>query len=324
MGDTIGYPQGASARNRWVQSLRGPKNRLNPWRPYAWLWEKEWGEGGQTLPTATLFLTNKECPFRCLMCDLWRNTLDTPVPEGAIPEQIAWALQQLPSALQIKLYNAGSFFDPQAIPPVDYAPIASLLAPFERVIVESHPRFLGERCLRLQGMLAGQLEVAMGLETAHPAVLDRLNKRMTVETFRKAARFLAKNGISLRVFVLVRPPFLSEEEGVEWAIRSMEVAFAEGARVCTLIPTRGGNGAMEALAEGGLYAPPSLLSLERVQRAGLSLEPRGCVYVDLWDIHRFAHCVCSSQRIAQLKRMNCEQRPLEPIACPLCDAKEGC
>ena len=31
---------------------------------------------GGCVDVATLFLTNRECPFRCLMCDLWKNTLE--------------------------------------------------------------------------------------------------------------------------------------------------------------------------------------------------------------------------------------------------------
>ena len=68
------------------------------------------------------------------------------------------------------------------------------------------PRSSGRAALSFRDMLAGQLEVAMGLETAHPGVLERLNKHMTLEQFRRAAEFLTKEDIGLRVFILVRPP----------------------------------------------------------------------------------------------------------------------
>src|SRR5690349_24347155 len=117
------------------------------------------------------------------MCDLWTNTVDDVVPRGAIAEQIRVAVSGLPPARQIKLYNAGSFFDPQQIPSAEDEEIADLVSSFDRVIVESHPAFLSgvyaERCLRLKALIAGRLEVAIGLETAHPDVLKRLNKRMT-------------------------------------------------------------------------------------------------------------------------------------------------
>jgi len=311
------YPTDPAARNRWIAARRGPKNVLDPQQPYAFLWEEETGPIGDPVPTATLFLTNKECPYRCLMCDLWKNTLNERVPLSAIPTQIAHALGPLPPARQIKLYNSGNFFDPQAIPPEDYPAIAQAVAGFERVVVECHPALLGERCLRFRDLLSGQLEVAIGLETVHPEALSRLNKRITVEDFRRAADFLAANGIALRVFLLVRPPFLSEAEGVEWAQRSLDVAFEAGAAVCCLIPTRGGNGAMEQLAASGDYAPPRLTSLEAALEYGLKLQ-RGRVFADLWDIDTFFTCACAPQRAARLEEMNRTQHIPSPILCDHC------
>ena len=42
------------------------------------------------------------------------NTTTTSVPPGTIPDQVQYALQRLPSAQQVKLYNSGNFFDPQS------------------------------------------------------------------------------------------------------------------------------------------------------------------------------------------------------------------
>jgi len=316
---SVAYPASPAARNRWVLERRGAKNRLDPFLPYAFLREEECGASGRLEPTATVFLTNRECPYRCLMCDLWQNTLDTRVPVGAIPRQIAHALALLPPARQVKLYNAGSFFDPQAIPPEDYPAIADLTRPFERVIVECHPMLLGARCLRFRDLIPGQLEVAIGLETVHPEALDRLNKRMTVDSFRRAADFLARNGIALRVFLLLSVPFLSAEEGLEWARRSLETAFAAGAAVCCVIPTRTGNGAMEALAAGGLFAPPSLSALETAVEYGLRLR-QGRVFADLWDIARLSDCACAPARIERLRQMNRTQQIPPPVRCGACES----
>src|SRR5690242_8503983 len=159
---------------------RGAKAVLDPSRPFATPFEEEGGGTGALLPTAAVFLTNRECPFRCVMCDLWVNTLDEPLGPGFIPRQIAAALASLPPVRQVKLYNAGSFFDPQAIPPADDDEIARMVGACDRVIVESHPAFLSgvhaERCVRFRDRIGGALEVAVGLETAHEGVLARLNK----------------------------------------------------------------------------------------------------------------------------------------------------
>jgi radical SAM enzyme (TIGR01210 family) len=289
---------------------RPARNPLSADRPYAWLVEPEPATDGRLVDVATLFLTNRECPFRCLMCDLWKNTLPESVAPGQIPEQIRWALAQLPAAQHLKLYNAGSFFDPRAIPPEDYAAIARLADPFERVIVECHPRLVGSRCWKFRGLLADRicLEVALGLETAHPEVLARLNKGMTTDDFVGAVRVLRAEGVAVRAFILVRPPFLSENEGLEWAKRSLDFAFASGVECCSLIPTRDGNGAMEELARLGHFAPPTLDSLEAAMEYGLALRA-GRVFLDLWDIGKISPDAPNrADRVARLARMNLSQR----------------
>src|SRR5690606_33819590 len=106
--------------------------------------ETERSAEGELVPVATLFLTNRECPWRCVMCDLWKNTLTETVPPGAIPSQVDYALSRMPAARQIKLYNSGSFFDRRAIPPQDYPEIARRVRHFDRVIVECHPTLVNE------------------------------------------------------------------------------------------------------------------------------------------------------------------------------------
>lgn len=309
----------------FILEHRGPKARIDPYSAYASLWEEEAGRDGTLVSTATIFLSNRECPFRCVMCDLWVNTLDTVVPRGAIPGQIRQALDRLPPARQVKLYNAGSFFDPKAIPPDDDAEIAEAVRSFERVIVESHPAFLSgrraERCALFNERLEGALEVAVGLETANPAVLARLNKRMSLASFRRAAAFLASQEIALRVFVLLNPPFQPSADAVDWACRSIDEAAAQGATACTIIPTRGGNGTLEAL--GPEFRPPRLRALEDaveygLSRAGTSTNRSMRVLADLWDLERFFDCVCSPRRAARLAIMNREQRVVPPVSCDSC------
>jgi radical SAM enzyme (TIGR01210 family) len=294
-------------RDEWVLARRPPRNAIPTDRPYAYMVEPERAADGRVVDVATLFLSNRECPFRCVMCDLWKNTLTETLPPGKIPEQIRRALAELPPAQHLKLYNAGSFFDPRAIPPEDYAEIARLAAPFERVVVECHPKLVGRRCFAFREMLNGELEVAMGLETVHPEVLPRLNKRMTTDDFARAARELRSAGVAVRAFIMVRPPWLSDAEGLEWARRSIDFAFENGVGCCSLIPTRGGNGAMEELAAAGHFAPPSLESLEAAMEYGLGLKA-GRVFLDLWDIAAVSpEAPNRAARIGRLARMNLSQ-----------------
>lgn len=308
--DGIWHPTDAA-----ILAARGQRNVVDVERPYAYLVEPERTAEGRVEDVATLFLTNRECPYRCLMCDLWRNTTAVRVPAGAIPRQIDYALARLPPARRIKLYNSGNFFDAQAIPPEDHAAIAARVRDFRTVVVENHPRLCGEACLRFRDRLGGELEIALGLETIHPQVLPRLNKRMTLDDFARAAEMLRDAGIALRAFVLLRPPYLDESEGIEWALRSIDYAFSQGVRCCAVIPTRAGNGILERLQAAGHFTPPRLKSLEAVADQAIG-DPRGRVFVDLWDAERFGECPrCATARIARLREMNHTQQRSPPVVC---------
>lgn len=312
------YPQSAAARDQWILEKRPIREAVSADKPYACFVEDECNVGGHVEPVATIFLTNRECPFRCAMCDLWRNTLTESVLPGDIPRQIDFALQQLQPARSIKLYNSGSFFDPRAIPVEDYAAIAERIQSFERVIVECHPAFINERCVEFRNLLSGKLEIAIGLETAHPEILEKLNKRMTLEQFSAAAQFLREHEIDLRAFILTQPPFMQPGEALYWAQRSLDFAFDCGATAATLIPTRAGNGAMESLAEMGEFTFPRLSLLEESVAYGLT-QQRGRVFTDLWDIKPDGECAhCFPSRLSRLREINLRQSLMPAIPCDEC------
>jgi archaeosine synthase beta-subunit len=315
--------EGAGARDLFVLERRPARSRPDPWRHQGVLVEDECLQDGRVARVATVFLTGRECRWHCAMCDLWRFTIPGDTPPGAIPAQLDQALRDLQAhagarPTQVKLYNASSFFDPAAVPERDYGPIAERLAGFDRVVVESHPALVGNRVDRFQAVLDGSLEVAMGLETAHPGALERLNKRMTLDQFARASGALLDRGATMRAFVLVFPPFVPRGEQDEWLLRSVAFAFACGASVVSLIPTRGGNGALEALAAEGSFEAPTLADLER-SLALVMARAQGRVFADLWDLGRFAECaLCLPARTERLRLMNLKQRvhpPIEGVAC---------
>jgi radical SAM enzyme (TIGR01210 family) len=250
------------------------------------------------------------------MCDLWKHTLDEPTPAGAIPAQIEYALSRLPKAQVVKLYNSGNFFDGKAIPDVDYPSIAALVSDYKHVIVENHPRLIGPSVEKFQTLLKGRLEIAMGLETIHPQILPSLNKNFTIDDFKKAAAFFVERSIDMRVFLLLNPPFLTDEsENHGWCLKSVEFAFNQGVKACTIIPTRDGNGIMEKLKKRGDYVPPTLTALENVFAEALSLN-KGRVFCDTWDLQKFSDCsICFESRKQRLETMNLTQQRLPEINC---------
>ena len=304
--------------------MRPPRNQLDPFRPYQFLIEQEFSAHGSLDNVATLFLTNRECPFHCVMCDLWKNTLTSTVPESAIPTQVLYALQELEidpaapmSVPDIKLYNSGNFFDIRAIPADQRAKLGALVSRFRTVIVEDHPAFCDQQCAQFNELLEGQLEVAIGLETIHPEILPWLNKQMTVDTFRSAVELLTNSGIRVRTFILLRPPGLSEAEGIQWAMRSIEFAFDCGVECCSVVPVRGGNGALDQLQDSGKFTTTTIHSMEEVLERGLELN-RGRVFMDLWDVENFYRCnSCGEQRAARIHKMNTTQLITDSVNCEI-------
>jgi radical SAM enzyme (TIGR01210 family) len=312
------YPAASVERTRWIIERRGARNPLSTDRPYAFLTEQERTASGEIADVTTIFLTNRECPWKCVMCDLWRNTTAAPVARGAIPRQIEFALAELPRATVLKLYNSGSFFDPGAIPKADWKSIAELCRGFEHVIVEYHPRLASEPVLQFAALLEPTLEVAMGLETCHATALESLNKRISLRDYERAAEFLSLNGIGIRTFLLVHPPFVPEQEQFRWLKGSIRYALDCGSNVVSLIPTRAGNGALEALQELGEFREPSIRDLEEALEYGISLG-RERVFADTWDLKKFSRCPeCLAARTDRIRDMNQSQAVRPSIICNGC------
>lgn len=311
-----------SATDDRIRRLRPPKPPVDPHAPHGYLLEQERRPGGRIERALTAFLAGAECPFTCSFCDLWRWTIDGPTPPGALTRQVAAVLEGLdePMPDRLKLYNASNFFDERAVPAVDLPGIAALAAPFAAVTVESHANTIGARTLALAQRISGRLEVAVGLETIHPAAAARLNKRLDLARFDRAARFLSENDIDLRVFVLLGAPFVPPRDSVAWTMRTVEYAAERGASLVSIIPVRGGNGELERLQGLGHFTPPTFAELEMAAERGTAFADT-VVTVDLWDADRLSSCEhCRTQRIERLRRLNITGRTEARVACNVCAA----
>jgi hypothetical protein len=76
---------------------------------------------------------------------------------------------------------------------------------------------------------------------------------------------------------------------------------------CTVIPVRGGNGALEELRKQGDFIPPDIRSLEMVLEYGISLKA-GRMFADTWDLGLFSRCrKCTERRAERITAMNLSQ-----------------
>lgn len=310
----------SASEDRRVRALRPPKPAVDAWRAHGVLVEPERRPDGRIEQALTIFLAGAECPFTCTFCDLWRYTIDGATPAGALPKQIAGALDALagPRPDRIKLYNASNFFDRRAVPVDDVPAIAGLCDGFSGVTVESHASTVGEATLDFARRIAGRLEVAMGLETVHPDAMSRINKRIDVPRFDRAVAYLRDRDIDVRVFVLLGAPHVPAAESVEWTVRTVEHAAGAGANVIAIIPVRGGNGELERLQSMQQFAPPTLAQLEAALEG--SLREDCVVTADLWDAERLPGCAeCRASRVERLRQMNLALTDVAKVRCVSCE-----
>ena len=250
-------------RDRWVLARRGAKAALDPARAV----RLRSGRTSVTRPARSCrrrcLPHQRECPFRCVMCDLWmQHARRHRSPQATIPEQIRRALAALPPVRQVKLYNAGSFFDPAAIPVEDDSRSPRLVGGLDRVIVEAHPAFLRGAAWRSVPPLPRCIERPAGSgHRARDGAPGRAGAAQQADDARlvrdAAADFLVRHDIdSARVRAAqARRSCRRTKVSHGRADRSTWPASA-GPPPAPSFPTRRGNGALEAIGEPG--SPPSL------------------------------------------------------------------
>lgn len=303
-----------------VLKSRSDRNIVRPDQPYAQLNEEEWLAPDNKKSISTVFITNKECPWRCVMCDLWKNTLTYSNSSDQIIKQIQYALGNLQKSNWIKLYNSGSFFDQKAINKKAWPGIIPLISSFERVIVENHPKLTVPMISKFRSQIPGEFEIAMGLETANEEILGKLNKGFDLTDFRKACTKLKEWKVKIRAFVLIQPPFTKSRAD---CLRDIEKACDLCNRcdvgTLSLIPTRGQTEYMKRLTEKDEFREPDLHLIDQAFQVGLNYFS-GRTILDLWDLSKFSICrECYPERFIRFKEMNRYQSMRKPVICSFCE-----
>ncbi len=212
----------------------------------------------------TVILRTRGCSWnRCLMCGYRRDT-DKRVTCDDLKVQLEKALKK-GKAKVLKIFTSGSFFElDKDFRSFVYRTVRS--HGFERLIVESRPEFV----YRLDEDLDEidfEIEVGIGLETSNDFVREYcINKGFTFDDFKKACDFLRMRGVRVKAYLLLKPPFLSEREAIEDALRSVN-DIKGMVDVVSLNPTNVQSGTyLERLWKMGLYRPPWLWSVVEVLR----------------------------------------------------------
>lgn len=171
----------------------------------------------------------------------------------------------------VTIYNGGSFLNDQEIPEKAQEKICQLVAQnsfIQKLAIESRPEFVTRSKIRQLTSILGnkRLVVGIGLECVTDTIrLHYVNKGFSIEQFEKAVEILKSNNANILTYVLLKPPYLTEQEAIDEAVKSIKYAFAVGSDEVALESAFIVPGTkMEELFQRNAYRPPWLWSILEV------------------------------------------------------------
>ena len=167
----------------------------------------------------------------------------------------------------LNLYNNGSFINDNEIPAEARKGMLKKInenTDIKMLVLESRPEFVTEeRIKEIKRLIPDRhVEIGVGLEIKNDFYRGIcINKGFSLQRYNFAANIITKY-LNLRTYVLLKPLFLTEKEGIEQAIETIEYAFARGTTTVSLEAcTIQDYTLMKYLYEQGLYSTPWLWSI---------------------------------------------------------------
>lgn len=228
------------------------------------LWREKERLDGEIVDCLTVILRTRGCGWdKCYMCGYTNEAY--PADREELIQQVDYAFKKLEGEQVLKVFTSGSFFDDREVMPEvrEYLLDKFRQHGLKKLIVESRPEYIEEE--KLEPFRGINLEVGIGLETADDEVRELcINKGFSFDDFKSAAAKLRKSGFRVKCYLLLKPPFLSEGEAIEDAVKSI-IAAKDYTDIFSLNLTNVQKGTLvERLWKAKLYRPPWLWSAVKV------------------------------------------------------------
>jgi archaeosine synthase beta-subunit len=244
-------------------------------RRYVNQWVEDEAIGADRVRAFVLILKTRGCYWAdlkgCSMCGYAKDTLGRSATPEELGEQLRRALDRYRDEPYVKVYTSGSFLDDRE---VDIESRLRLVSAFSgkarRLLFETLPEFATPETLSpLRDAFAGEIEVALGLETTDPTVLARyVHKSAAPSEYLAAADRVRALGLRAKAYLLLKPPYLTEDESIQDVVRSVTEA-APRFDAMSVNPVHIQNGTVvEWLYHRGRYRPPWLWSVVEVLANG--------------------------------------------------------
>lgn len=250
------------------------RKERSPSEPEA-VWKEKDMSGGRKVDAMVVILRTSGCSWAktggCTMCG-YRSASMSEIGEKELMSQIDRVMESYKGEPFVKLYTSGSFLDPREIPVPVRERVLREFAGCERILFESRPEYITEDIL---SGLPKNVTLALGMESCDPEVLRvSVNKGFDQDDTARAGAMAKEAGLSVRAYVLLKPPYLTERAAVEDAVASVRFAAPFSDEV-SVNPVNVQNGtAVERLWKRGEYRSPWIWSLIEVLRTCAGCGPR--------------------------------------------------
>jgi len=234
---------------------------------------------GKNIERVVIYLRSSGCEWAlksgCTMCGHLKEQTQEDISAEQYVEQFVTEYSKYDFAHYpiLDLYNNGSFFNDKELPPEARRKIFDIIAEdddIEMIVLESRPEYITEAKLRETKRILKdkRVEIAVGLETINDEIREQcINKGFTLKEFEVAAKLIISI-LNLRVYVLVKPPFITEVEAIYDAIASIKYCFDIGASVVSLETVTVQDYTLtDLLYHNGLYRTTWLWSLAKIIKA---------------------------------------------------------
>ena len=193
-----------------------------------------------------------------------------------------------PEPLSVKIYTSGSFLDVDEIPSQVRKEILSLLSSDTRVkqvVLESRPEYVTDEVLKEISALLGDRHVELGIGFESSSDLIRsmcINKGFDTHEFEEAVQRASKHKISVRAYVLLKPPFLTERDALLDSIQTIRYLDKIGVSTISINPvTIQKNTLVERLWQQRYYRSPWLWTvIELLKQACSDTNPNTIILCD--------------------------------------------
>ena len=220
-------------------------------------------EERRAIRSLTVILRTIGCQWRkCTMCSFWQESAQ--VTQADVLTQMAHALQSSPEEeFVLKIFTSGSFLDEREITAETRRAIAKMVrerAGLRKLIVETRPEFVTPT--KLEDFTGGaQLELAIGLETADEFIRSTyINKGFTFAEYQQAAETALGCDATVKTYLLLKPPWVSEKQAIEDVISSAERVSQYSSTISLNLCNIQRHTPLETLWRRGYYRPPWLWS----------------------------------------------------------------